>query len=277
MDVAYIAFVDNLSDVFGLLDTDAVSYATGSAKSTAMTKSELCDMAGGAHEYTDNGDGTHTASACQMCASVEKTEAHSYIHSDSGDFKCVCGVEIHIDYYTYYEGKPKIHFSGVNGPHTEGNVTYYQNTPSGQNGSVWDWKCLIDRVSGYSLTADQPALQNCRYVAFRIRTNAIASREDKAIELRIAGGSVKITGIESDGWVTYIVDLESIETYRKDADGKYPLITSIILAFMGHPNNTDHLDIDYFIANDNLEELLALAGDDVVQLYANGTTTTINQ
>ena len=237
----------------------------------------ICGKSTEGHFVNINTNGTHTSAACQSCGIDAKTESHAYNHNGNGNFTCICGDEIHIDYFKYYSAKPKGHFSPSTGPYTDNGVTYYQSTPSGQvdGKEIWNWKYLIDNTTRYSLAEDQPALQNCRYVAFKIRTNAIASREDKAIELFINNlYTITISGITSNEWVTYIVDLELLDAYIKDADGKYPLMSTISLQFLNHPNATDYLDVDYFIANDNFEELLALVDTDLVQFRdTNGTKT----
>ena len=123
---------------------------------------------------------------------------------------------------------------------------------------------------------DIEQLSGCRYVAFKLKTDIFVSSESTTIDLRTNVGTVTISiaGVEDQGWVTYIVDLESISGYTKTGDA-YPELSSLI--FDTKDTGAGEFGVAYFVADDSLEDLAALVDTDVIQFHTASGTQTLNQ
>ncbi len=270
IDLAYLAIVDSLEDVMTLVDGEIdINLSTATETATKTSKMELCSMAGN-HIYTINTDGTHTTPSCDKCGLVGgATEAHNYTHDGSGNFTCICGNTVNIDGYQVYDKALFPHFTPITGPHTEGDVTYY----SAVNASM----CLIARTDKNIVASDAASYLASKYLAFKIRTDAIDATSDKKITLKMKVGGVEKeialtpAGVEATEWVTYIVDISSIASGYNTND----TYVNFQLNFNGlNTSAGKKFDIAYFVADANLKDVLALVDTNYVQYYDGSKTTT---
>ena len=209
IDLAYVAIVDSIGDVVGLIESETnIQYSEASASATAKTKTELCAMAGNSHAYTDNGNGTHTTPSCTVCGlQGGVTEAHEHNKNSEGVYVCACGYVL--EDVTYYADANdlKAYSNRANdlGVKTEGGVTYHSFGPNPNQSSTTD----------LCITTKENAVDNSgKYLVVKIRTNTTADNWEAWFNMYVNGGQStnrikpQTSAIEGTGWTTIVVDLE---------------------------------------------------------------------
>jgi hypothetical protein len=273
IDLAYVAIVDSIGDVVGMLENETnIHYSETTNVASAKTKTELCAMSGSNHAYIINQDGTHITPSCDKCGLVGgTTEKHSYTYNSTNNtYSCVCGygaAGVAANDSVLDIVRPET-MTGRNGQYTddlgvnvEDGVVYFSIT--GLNLTKEEYS------HGFKLRNDG-YIEGARFIVMKVRTSISTH---SSWQLHFDGGSGLIgpaaNAFTQGEWTTLVIDMSNYghSFYKPDENGKYPTFTQFLLlprANAGDYTNST-IDVAYIATVKDIAGVVELVdGDDVM-------------
>ena len=244
-----------------------------SGSATKMTSKELCAMT---HTCTDNGDGTHTVQACDVCGAAESTKVHTY----NTDKTCECGATVSVTCIAPYATDVVANYNSTYaGVITDADGTTYSRIVGKGANTQMRPKIDINAAPGAA-----------EYIVFKIRTNRTdatgfnfyfaydannaASGSDRdyttvgTVELNAANGE----------WVYYVLDASLMAKYYAAPTTKTIVSVNMLIEGGSTATADTYLDVGFFALCETKEQVLALIDADTIAYQANGkATTTVNK
>jgi hypothetical protein len=230
IDIAYVAIVDCIDDVIGLLESENnVYFSTSSGNAESTNKSGLCGKIND-HSYTINSDGTHTTPSCDKCGLVGgTTEKHNHVKNADGVYTCACGdtLEDVAHYVNASDLKVYANRSEDLGVTTEDGVTYHRFGPNPNENSTTDLCFMATNIPS----------TNTKYVVIKLRTNIVASTNyepwfnlfgtgvDQGLRFKFQSSFM-----EGTEWTTFVIDLEKALPRQFDAEGNLLAIPQFVFS-----------------------------------------------
>jgi hypothetical protein len=268
VDIAYVAFVNDIAGVFEFVDAENVQYSTVSSSATRITRSALCIMAGNSHDYTNITADTHTTPSCDKCGLVGGTiENHNYVKNADGVYACDCGAVL--EDVTYYVGANGLIAYGNRandlGVQTEDGVTYHSFGPNPNKDSTKDL-CITASVNAVD--------NNGKYLVIKMRTNTTSVGWEAWFNMYVNGGQAtnrckpQTSAIEGDEWTTIVIDLEKAgRTAVFTPDGEeYPDVQVVFSPYCASAflDESSTVDVAYIAFCSSIDGIINVVDQDSV-------------